>query len=92
MRQLLEATDLAHDILEAVNKHHARKSLPLKRGGIVDATIIAAASFTKSVLGERRSDPTQNGTQSSTSCTTSPSDVIKSLDTRPRARVSTRQL
>ena len=34
----------------------------------------------------------QNGTQSSTSCTTSPADVRESLDTRPRAHVSTRPL
>ena len=41
-RHLLEANDLADDILKAVNAHLARKGLLLKRGSIVDATIIAA--------------------------------------------------
>ena len=46
-RHLLEANDLAEDILRAVNAHLARKGLLLKRGSIVDATIIAAPSLTK---------------------------------------------
>ena len=46
-RHLLEANDLAGDILKAVNAHLARKGLLLKRGSIVDATIIAAPSSTK---------------------------------------------
>ena len=41
-RHLLEANDLAEDILKAVNAHLTRKGLLLKRGSIVDATIIAA--------------------------------------------------
>jgi IS5 family transposase len=46
-RHLLEANDLADDILKAVNAHLARKGSQLKRGSIVDATIIAAPSSTK---------------------------------------------
>ena len=38
-RHLLEANDLAEDILKAVNAHLARKGLLLKRGSIVDATM-----------------------------------------------------
>ena len=46
-RRLLEDNDLSEDILKLVNAHLARKGLLLKRGGIVDATIIAAPSSTK---------------------------------------------
>jgi IS5 family transposase len=52
-RHLLEEGDLAADILKAVNAHLARKGLLLKRGSIVDATIIAAPSSTKNAEGER---------------------------------------
>jgi IS5 family transposase len=52
-RHLLEANDLADDILNAVNAHPVRKGLLLKRGSIVDATIIAAPSPTKNADGER---------------------------------------
>ena len=65
LRHLLEANDLAEDILKAVNAHLSRKGLLLKRGSIVDATIIAAPSSTKNAQGER--DPemhqTKNGNQ-----------------------------
>ncbi len=60
-RHLLEANDLADDILKAVNAHLARKGLLLKRGSIVDATIIAAPSSTKNASGER--DPEMHQTQ-----------------------------
>ncbi len=64
-RHLLEESDLAEDILKLVNAHLARKGLLLKRGGIVDATIIAAPSSTKNADGQR--DPemhqTKNGNQ-----------------------------
>ena len=53
-RHLLEANDLAEDILKAVNAHLARKGLLLKRGSIVDATIIAAPSSTKNAAGRAR--------------------------------------
>ena len=46
---------------EAVNAHLARKGLLLKRGSIVDATIIAAPSSTKNADGER--DPEMHQTK-----------------------------
>ena len=60
-RHLLEANELAEDILAAVNKHLERKGLLLKRGSIVDATIIAAPSSTKNAEGER--DPEMHQTK-----------------------------
>jgi IS5 family transposase len=60
-RHQLEANDLAEDILKAVNAHLARKGLLLKRGSIVDATIIAAPSSTKNASGER--DPEMHQTK-----------------------------
>ncbi len=60
-RHLLEANDLAEDILKLVNAHLARKGLLLKRGSIVDATIIAAPSSTKNSTGER--DPEMHQTK-----------------------------
>jgi transposase, IS5 family len=44
---------LAQDIFRQVNAHLSRKGLLLKRGSIVDATIIAAPSSTKNAEGER---------------------------------------
>ena len=52
-RHLLEENDLAEDMLKVVNALLARKGLLLKRGSIVDATIIAAPSSTKNADGER---------------------------------------
>ena len=60
-RHLLEANDLAEDILKAVNALLARKGLLLKRGSIVDATIIAAPSSTKNAEGQR--DPEMHQTK-----------------------------
>ena len=60
-RHLLEANDLAEDILKLVNAHLARKGLLLKKGSIVDATIIAAPSSTKNSTGER--DPEMHQTR-----------------------------
>jgi len=60
-RHLLEANELADDIRKAVNAHLARKGLLLKRGSIVDATIIAAPSSTKNSQGER--DPEMHQTK-----------------------------
>jgi len=60
-RHLLEASDLAEDIFRQVNAHLARKGLLLKRGSIVDATIIAAPSSTKNAGGER--DPQMHQTK-----------------------------
>lgn len=52
-RHLLEENDLAPEILRRVNAHLTRKGLMLKRGSIVDATIIAAPSSTKNETGKR---------------------------------------
>lgn len=60
-RHLLEEYDLAADILKEVNAHLTRKGLLLKRGSIVDATIIAAPSSTKNAEGER--DPEMHQAQ-----------------------------
>lgn len=60
-RHLLEGSDLAEDIFKQVNAHLARKGLLLKRGSIVDATIIAAPSSTKNEGGER--DPEMHQTK-----------------------------
>jgi IS5 family transposase len=60
-RHLLEEYDLAEDILKQVNAHLTRKGLLLKRGSIVDATIIAAPSSTKNAEGER--DPEMHQTK-----------------------------
>lgn len=60
-RHLLEEYDLAEDMLAQVNKLLAAKGLLLKRGTIVDATIIAAPSSTKNANGER--DPEMHQTK-----------------------------
>jgi IS5 family transposase len=65
-RHLLEASDLAEDIFKQVNAHLARKGLLLKRGSIVDATIIAAPSSTKNESGER--DPEMHQTKKGNQC------------------------
>jgi len=60
-RHMLEEYDLAEDILKQVNALLARKGLLLKRGSIVDATIIAAPSSTKNAEGKR--DPEMHQTK-----------------------------
>lgn len=60
-RHMLEESDLAEDILKLVNAHLSRKGLMLKRGSIVDATIIAAPSSTKNSSGQR--DPEMHQTK-----------------------------
>ena len=60
-RRRIEENDLAQDILDLVNKHLARKGQMLKRGTIVDATIIPAPSSTKNEDGER--DPEMHQTK-----------------------------
>jgi transposase, IS5 family len=52
-RHLLEQHEIAPQILERVNAHLGRKGLLLKRGTMVDATIIEAPSSTKNASGER---------------------------------------
>lgn len=60
-RHLLEANELASKIFEAVNADLASKGLLLKRGTIIDATIISAPSSTKNADGER--DPEMHQTK-----------------------------
>jgi IS5 family transposase len=60
-RHLLEEYDLAEDILKQVNAHLSSKGLLLKKGSIVDATIIPAPSSTKNEEGER--DPEMHQTK-----------------------------
>ena len=60
-RHLLERHDLAPKILEAVNADLTRKGLLLRRGTMVDATIIAAPSSTKNADGTR--DPEMHQTK-----------------------------
>ena len=60
-RHLLEAHDLAAKLLQRVNGHLCDKGLMLKRGTIVDATIISAPSSTKNAEGER--DPEMHQTK-----------------------------
>jgi len=60
-RRLLETYELGAEILSRVNSYLTRKGLMLKRGTIVDATIIAAPSSTKNADGER--DPEMHQTK-----------------------------
>ena len=60
-RRLIETNELAPEILARVNGHLARKGLMLKRGTIVDATIISAPSSTKNAQRER--DPEMHSTK-----------------------------
>jgi IS5 family transposase len=60
-RRLIEANELAPMIFDRVNAHLTRKGLMLKRGSIVDATIISAPSSTKNADGER--DPEMHQTK-----------------------------
>ena len=55
-RHMLEEYDLAEDMFKQVNALLARKGLLLKRGSIVDATIIAAPGSTKNADGKRDPD------------------------------------
>lgn len=52
-RHLIEENELAPDILANVNGHLSRKGLMVKRGTMVDATIIEAPTSTKNADGER---------------------------------------
>jgi len=60
-RHLLEANEVAPEILKRVNAYLTRKGLMLKCGSIVDATIIAAPSSTKNAEGAR--DPEMHQTK-----------------------------
>jgi IS5 family transposase len=60
-RHLLEKHDLGVEILARVNAHLGRKGLFLKRGTMVDATIISAPSSTKNESATR--DPEMHQTK-----------------------------
>jgi IS5 family transposase len=60
-RRLLEAHGLTAKIFAAINTHLAERGLLLKEGTVVDATIIAAPSWTKNRQGER--DPEMHQTR-----------------------------
>jgi len=60
-RRLIETNELAPMIFDKVNAHLTRKGLMMKRGSIVDATIISAPSSTKNADGER--DPEMHQTK-----------------------------
>ena len=60
-RRLLETHDLAPALLATVNAHLCKKGLMLKRGTMVDATIISAPSSTKNAEGAR--DPEMHQTK-----------------------------
>lgn len=59
-RRLLEVNELAAMIFTRINAHLTRQGLLLKRGSMVDATIISAPSSTKNADGER--DPEMHQT------------------------------
>ena len=60
-RHLLEKHDLAADMLRVVNDILQAKGLTMKKGTVVDATLIAAPSSTKNAEGER--DPEMHQTK-----------------------------
>jgi transposase, IS5 family len=60
-RRILEDHELAPEILNRINAHLTRKGLLLKRGSIVDATIIPAPSSTKNADNAR--DPEMHQTK-----------------------------
>ena len=60
-RHLLERHDLATDMLRVVNDLLQAKGLLMKKGTVVDATLIAAPSSTKNASGER--DPEMHQTK-----------------------------
>ncbi len=60
-RHLLEAHDIAADALEAVNLLLADQGITVRKGTIIDATIIEAPSSTKNATGAR--DPEMHQTK-----------------------------
>lgn len=60
-RHLLEANDLSIQLMAAINTLLATQGLLLKRGTVVDATLIAAPPSTKNRTGER--DPEMHQTK-----------------------------
>ena len=83
-RRLLETQVLWAKVFEVVNAHPGEKSLLLRQGTIVDATIIHAPSSTKNA--DRARDPemhqTEKGNQyyfGNCSCVALPSACLQSL-------------
>jgi IS5 family transposase len=60
-RRLLEAHHLTQAIFEAINRHLADKRLLMRKGTVVNATIISAPSSTKN--RERARDPEMHQTK-----------------------------
>jgi len=60
-RRLLETHQLTRAIFEAINRHLADKGLLMRKGTVVDATIISAPSSTKN--RERARDPEMHQTR-----------------------------
>ena len=60
-RHLLEKHSLGEQLFEAINAHLAEQGHSLRRGTIVDASIVAAPSSTKNAKGER--DPEMHQTK-----------------------------
>ena len=60
-RHLLEKHDLGQKIFEAVKAHLKSRSMAMKQGTIIDATLIAAPTSTKNKQGER--DPEMHQTK-----------------------------
>jgi len=60
-RHLLEENDLQEVIFKTINQHLEDKGLLMKRGTLVDATIIVAPSSTKNKSGKR--DPEMSSTR-----------------------------
>jgi IS5 family transposase len=65
-RHLLEKHDLATDMLRVVNDLLQAKGLMMRKGTVVDATLIAAPSSTKNEAGER--DPEMRQTKKGKNC------------------------
>jgi hypothetical protein len=51
--RLLEATELARQIFDTINRHLAEKDLMMREGAIVDATLIAAPPSNRNQDGNR---------------------------------------
>jgi hypothetical protein len=56
LKHLLEEHDLAPEVLRIVNVGLAARGLLMKKGTVVDATLIAAPSSTKNSTGQRASE------------------------------------
>ncbi len=87
-RHLLERHGLAREIFETVKGHLQAAGLLLRRGTIVDATIIAAPSSTKNSTGER--DPEMHQTRKACSPRARTCALRRSIFSRSRPTVVAR--